>query len=61
MCRCSWCKEEFYDGQEMYKIADLTLCENCVNDSMEFYNADADEDYGVDDAVDEMRDRLNGW
>lgn len=61
MCRCSYCDADFYDGQEMYKIEGLTLCESCLMDCRTFFNADAEEEPGVDDAVDEWKDAHNGW
>lgn len=56
--QCSHCGASFYEGQEVYEIADLTLCENCVSECRTYYEP---EEPGVDDAVDEWKDAHNGF
>jgi len=43
VCYCSECGEGIFRGDIYYEIADMMLCEDCINDCKHYAEYDAEE------------------
>ena len=51
---CDGCGHAFYNGDAYYEIADMKLCEDCVNDSKKTFDID---EYTYEDYLEEEYER----